>query len=510
MTKKLTKINNFFIISLVSVLLLTLGITQIQSKNIFNSLDEVIKTKASTGNISPSLFCGGDIGYYQDATVATLSNINLSTPLDTELTFNNAMFESALNPIPSASRYLNSLCVQAAPNFGGLYEDNNIFLPGVSNSTNFDQYFYSQYLGKYVPPTGFKGVACFDFYTRTIFNSAQGFVNPLLFGAISASAQTVTYLTPHDSNVAQVKIQVGGSTSTTCGADPVTGQVGSPFPSFYTAGLGTVFEGSTGIFIPAGSSTSIRGRFINNYFVPDLGQIIPLDSTIGLQNAVFTAGSDGLYPVQTNFSPAPVQVSNGGTITIKTVTQSLSSLSSSLTVSSSQSSFLSSNLSKVLELSFDKYNKPTSNGNNLDITDPYDCGLQIITGSVKYNGNTSDLNPVEIKLTNTKDNAKIYSFSPSLDDKGGYQINVKNIPLGNYKVDFSISDKLNNKASGAYDFVKKDICEDSINKSTTYKEQNSRNLARTGGVQSGFVYSLAILVLIMFVVSQFISCENKE
>ena len=83
MSQKSKKIKKFLIIFLISILLLTLGVTQTKNQNLLNLFDGVPRTNASTGNISPTLICRASGTYSQSPTVATLSDINLTTPLDT-------------------------------------------------------------------------------------------------------------------------------------------------------------------------------------------------------------------------------------------------------------------------------------------------------------------------------------------------------------------------------------------------------------------------------------------
>jgi hypothetical protein len=304
-------------------------------------------------------------------------------------------------------------------------------------------------------------------------------------------------------NIADFKIQVGGSTSTTCGPDPVVGQVGSPFPSFYIGehvdGLPTFIN-----FNFSGIIIQISGTTLGNMFVPAPGQTIPSGVNLGLSTLTLYIDHDETKDVQTNFSPA--LASGGGVITINTSSQVSSTSQNSLPVANPATQ------AKSLELAFRKYgvknisNSFDSNDNNLDISDPYICEQQVITGNVKYTGDFKDLNPVSIKLKNYNANQSSYNSNPVVNPSGDYEVDIKNMAQGNYQVEFSISDKLGNTANGTYSFEKKYVCEQnspnskgaSINNNL---ESKAFNLTRTGGLENNFISALLNLLFAMTAIS---------
>jgi hypothetical protein len=659
MTKN-TKINTILKFSIVPALLLTLGLTQTKTQNILDLFDGVVKGDASTGNIIPSRICATNGGYQQRPDVTTVSDVLLSTPLNTRLVFNKNMFSSNFNPALYSGQTLSSTCVQNNPNYGNLYQYSDLYNAGDFNGSN---YFYNQSVGSYLPPTGFKGVACFNAYFRNTYTRTFDWLN---FGAIKASAQTSSNPTA-DTNVAQVKIQVGGSTSTTCGPDPIVGQVGDPFPSFYT-GFSAGYVGSSANLKFPGITDIISGSILNNVFIPNPGQIIPLRSNLGLSEINIEL-IEISFPIQTNFTAAPVtpitpvfsnfpygvnlfneiyvgpenynspysnqtdkvsvfcaasfknliftdnlgidypfncdyqyqrvdfsqyirypmptgintftikyldNIGNvfvdgfgnrfiktrefnisedpcfieynggsawlnlfgtihasavntcptaGGTISINTVQtsssfQSANSASSISSISSSNISSISSQSqisTKALDLVFTRNYRGSgalnqnliNNKDDLDISDPYICKQQIITGNVKYTGDKSNLNPVILKIKNFNTNQNSYNSQVTIDSNGDYKVDVKDVNQGDYQVEFSISDKSGNSGSGSYTFEKKEVCDLSKAEKQMQQTTNNTNLTRTGGQTSSFTYAFTILTLIMFIGSQVTTRDIK-
>ena len=113
---------------------------------------------ASTGNINPTRICNS---YQQSPFVATLNDIILTTPINTDLDLRPDTFLSNLTPIIPGG--LNSICVQNLPNYGSLYENSNLLPQAGIYNFNYG-YVMNLSDSKYTPPTGFKGVACFDVY----------------------------------------------------------------------------------------------------------------------------------------------------------------------------------------------------------------------------------------------------------------------------------------------------------------------------------------------------------
>jgi hypothetical protein len=503
MTNK-TKINKIIKVALAIIMLFNLVTAQTKNNQVLDLFDGVVKVDASTGNIAPSKIC--DSTYFQSPSVKTLNNIILSTPLNTELTFNTTMFNSNFSPLLELSEAVQTACIQSIPNYGELFKTpTNVYNLG----PNYRQPSFDLSTGSYSPPQNFKGIICFDMFLR--------------YRGVFVTGEGQAYFNKADTNVAQVKIQVGGSTSSTCGPDPVVGLVGSPFPSFFT-GLGPSFDNSLGSVIIG--STTILGSYLNNMFVPDPSQIIPLNATLGLTNITFLAGSDGFYPIQTNFSTAPV--SGGGVIIINAASQASSSLqsSSSSTSFSSSSLSLSSNsanqvLIKPLELNFTKnYTRnsgvlsETQKRDALDITDPYVCEQQVVTGNVKYTGDKNNLNPVSLKIKGINGNNNSYTSNPVVNEAGDYESDVKNVKNGNYEVEYSISDKSGNTASGSYTFEKKDVCiETTVVKNSNLVQSKPQtqvktlSLARTGGTSSKFSFAPIALGVLFF--TFLVSCVGR-
>jgi hypothetical protein len=211
---------------------------------------------------------------------------------------------------------------------------------------------------------------------------------------------------------------------------------------------------------------------------------------------------------------------SGGAISIGNVNRN-----GSINLSSSSNQVLSSSIdvanANSLILDFTKnYSRKVGtlnqrNGNiddnTLDITDPYICEQQIVVGNVNYSGNKKDLNLVDIKIKSlslqpSNNQSQIYSFNPTIDENGDYQIDLKDLKEDNYLVEFSISDKKGNSDKDSYTFKKKDICDTATNLGS----KDSLNLTRTGGSQSGFVYALITLLFVMYIGSQISTLITEE
>jgi hypothetical protein len=583
-----TKINNFIKVALAVIMLFNTANAQTKNNNVLDLFDGVVKVDASTGNITPNRIC--DSTYFQSPASPTASNINLSTPLNTTLLFDDTMFQNTYTSTASPREVYGMNCIQSRPNFGNLFVQNGSLFD-VNNQSVFNPSLFTNSVKSYVPPTGFKGVACYDIYLR-------------LKNGVNSNRI--------DTNVVQVKIQVGGTLSTNCGPDTVLGQLGAPFPSFWV-NPALSFPRQVIGFIPPGSSTTISGVITNGFFTPSLNQIIPFDSfatysdqgmlvrdgfiqiadgnnnlsvitnftlplippltgqvgspfpnvyigpfyapfdsylsTINFPSTriagktiggIFIPNPGQIIPLDaelmrsevsyqfdresgteilTNFTAAP----NGGVITINT-TQPSSSQSTNSSTTSSSVSIPTPTPAKPVELSFNKgarksgvLNQRTiKDKDGLDITDPYICEQQVVTGNVKYTGDKNNLNPVSLKIKGINGNTNSYTSNPTINEAGDYESDVKNIKSGNYEVEYSISDKLGNTASGSYTFEKKEVCNQtaSTNGKGSSLEQsmtnNQFNLARTGGEQSSFVFALMFLTLFMFITSEFGSKEIKE
>jgi hypothetical protein len=518
------KTNSFIKITVALVMLFNIIAAQTKNTDVLDLFNGVVNVDASTGNINPPFPCTGSGygSYNQKPTTPTLNDIIVSTPLNTNYQYAN--YSSFLSPVPT--RPLGSMCIQYLPNYGSLWSNyhNSILTQDSSNgghtqfisSTNsFNKSLkYPTSFSEYRPPLNFKGVACFAMYldiSTGLDPYDYTFSNSVIIPGPNYGPSN------ESTNIADFKIQVGGSTSTTCGPDPVVGQVGSPFPSFYAATNGNV----TNVSLNIGSSV-IVGSITDNIFTPNPGQIIPLDANIG-PSSFFFGDPEALSVSQTNFTSASAQ--GGGTISINTSNQSsLNSSTSSLFSSSTSSQYSVPGIpqatpTKSLELAFRKYgvtnvsnsgsstnSVSNSNANNLDITDPYICEQQVITGNVKYTGDFKDLNPVSIKLKNYNANQSSYNSNPVVNPSGDYEVDIKNMAQGNYQVEFSISDKLGNTANGTYSFEKKYVCEQnspnskgaSINNNL---ESKAFNLTRTGGLENNFISALLNLLFAMTAIS---------
>jgi hypothetical protein len=186
------------------MLILSFSLSKVNNHNFLNLFDGVIKVKSSDGDISPVRICSTN-GYNQNSNVPTVGDLLLSTPINTDITITvptvaAAITTPALRPLET----IQSFCPQTFSPFGEFYNGANLY-DANENGNN------AIYNGSYVntfnsinndfvfkPNVGFRGVACFSFYTNTFYQGVNS-----------------------DTNVSQIKIQVGGSTSTTCGADPV-------------------------------------------------------------------------------------------------------------------------------------------------------------------------------------------------------------------------------------------------------------------------------------------------
>ena len=78
---------------------------------------------------------------------------------------------------------------------------------------------------------------------------------------------------------------------------------------------------------------------------------------------------------------------------------------------------------------FDQKNKISNE--DLNITDPYDCKEQSLSGNVVYSGDKNNLNSVILKVKNFNANQTSYDFQTSLNDYGDYQIDIKKVQIGN-------------------------------------------------------------------------------
>jgi large repetitive protein len=197
-------LQNAIFASITVALIFSFTVSKINNVNVLDFFDGVLKTEASTGNISPSFLCSTGT-YRQTPSVYTAADLTFTTPLDTPVIFTGSTFANALSPSLTADESPTSLCIQSLPNFGQLYQDNLLINPNPVISPYGFNMSYDIYpnFTKYVPPEGFKGLACFSYYTR--------YASPQIL--------LVNGNNPLDTNVSQIRISVGGSTRTTCGAD---------------------------------------------------------------------------------------------------------------------------------------------------------------------------------------------------------------------------------------------------------------------------------------------------
>jgi uncharacterized delta-60 repeat protein len=82
---------------------------------------------------------------------------------------------------------------------------------------------------------------------------------------------------------------------------PISGIRGQLFPAILISGS-TMSQGDSLSFTPAGTSTVITGKYRSNAFIPDPGQIIPTNATIGAAVGVLSASGLPNLNVNTNFS----------------------------------------------------------------------------------------------------------------------------------------------------------------------------------------------------------------
>ena len=159
------------IFSALAIIAITASINPSISSKLPNPFDGV-KASASSGNISPTVDCSGSGGSYSNLpSTPTASNYTFNTPVNTNLVFNSAMFDTGL--VPSQTNYGVSVCAQSLPFFGALSSS-------LGNSTGFAG-------GGYTPNLGFVGTECFNAYLE----SPSSYIG---------------------TNVVQIKIQVGGWT----------------------------------------------------------------------------------------------------------------------------------------------------------------------------------------------------------------------------------------------------------------------------------------------------------
>ena len=174
-TRKIMKITQQ-IFSALALIAITANINLPINSKLPNLFDGV-KASASSGNISPTVDCSGSGGAYSNLpSTPTASNYTLNTPINTNLTFNSAMFDTGF--VPSQTNYTGSLCAQSLPSFGTLPA-------ALGNYVVFGT-------ASYTPNSGFVGTDCFNAYL----------------------SQPSSYV---GTNVVQVKIQVGGWTGP-CGS----------------------------------------------------------------------------------------------------------------------------------------------------------------------------------------------------------------------------------------------------------------------------------------------------
>jgi large repetitive protein len=231
--------------SITIALILTFTIGKVNNTNVLDLFDGVLNAEASSGNISPSFLCSTG-AYQQNPSVYTASDLTFITALDTPVLFDTSTFTNALNPSLAVDESLSSLCIQSTPNFGQLYKGNfainpNPIISPYGFNSSYDIY---NNFTKYVPPTGFKGLACFSYYTR--------YASPTIYANNGNR--------PADTNVSQIKIQVGGSTSTTCGADPVVTPAtisGKIYNDQNQSGLQENFESDYSVTSPYPAGTTV-------------------------------------------------------------------------------------------------------------------------------------------------------------------------------------------------------------------------------------------------------------
>jgi hypothetical protein len=200
--------------SITIALILTFTIGKVNNTNVLDLFDGVLNAEASSGNISPGHVCSTN-QYQQFTDTSTANNILLTTALNTNVSFDLPMIQNSFSPSLQPTESINNLCIQSLPNFGSLYQGATLFNPSTPTNfyANFGHAFYPQ-AGSYRPPVGFVGLACFDYFVA--------YESPAIL-AFTANK-------PYHTNVAQMRIQVGGSTRTTCGQDTpqpssITGKV---------------------------------------------------------------------------------------------------------------------------------------------------------------------------------------------------------------------------------------------------------------------------------------------
>lgn len=573
MTQKSTKINNLLKFTAVSVLLLTLGLTQAKNQNILDLFDGIVQSDASTGNINPPHPCytsnGNNVddyrnGYYnQTDSAVTASDLLVSTNSYNNFTFTDAAIRATLFPNISQDILITNLGIQSLPSFGTLYDGTHIMTQvdlelGDEDSTN--PYNPKDICGNiiplssltYLPLVDFKGVACFDTFTRyKAYNQTDYTFDPVTYEI--TYGPNYGYPEYLDTNVAQVKIQIGGSTSTTCGPDPVVSSSSSVLSSSLESS--SLPSSSSSL---ANSTSTLSSSQITSSSIPSLSSDVASSSSetnssselvsssvvssSSLAISSLQVASSSLESSSSTLNSSSVATSSSSSTSLVNSPILISSISSEISSSSQNSSLvaasggaisignvnrngsinLSSSSNQVLSSSTNVTNENSlildftknysrkvgtlnqRNGNidndTLNITDPYVCEQQIVVGNVNYSGNKKDLNLVDIKIKSLSsqlenNQSQIYSFNPVIDENGDYQIDVKDLKEDNYLVEFSVSDKKGNSDKDSYTFEKKDNCD----KATNLGSKDSLNLTRTGGSQSGFVYALITLLFVMYI-----------
>jgi uncharacterized repeat protein (TIGR01451 family) len=184
--KTQSKINWLHILTILTV---AFSLTPLNfKKNIY--LFEAVKIHASSGNINPTFQCNssGELDdYINYLATPTASNINLATPINTDLYLPANLLDSNLFPAPVVST--QSMCIQNTVFGGKIYSTRY-------GPVNYPSLAWINDQSKYVPDNNFVGVVCFDVY--------------LAGSKFSSDPNYTSNNSGEGTNIVQIKISVGG------------------------------------------------------------------------------------------------------------------------------------------------------------------------------------------------------------------------------------------------------------------------------------------------------------
>jgi hypothetical protein len=229
------------------------------------------------------------------------------------------------------------------------------------------------------------------------------------------------------------------SKPTTFGTAPtiaLTGTIGGTDMGIITLTGSNLPSNIVANFTPSGSTTAITGLITNGSFIPNAGQIIPLNAGVGMLNGILRASGLVDIAIPTNFSVVVVS-SASSTSSISSVVNSVVASSTALNSTISSAPVVSSTTSSVVSLSIAE--------SKIKITDPYACGGSI-TGTVE-NAKAGAI--VTVKLY--QGDKVIYTFTPTIkaDNTWAVVLDYSTIKFGVYKNVYSVTSG-SDTASGEY------------------------------------------------------------